>query len=284
MADKDRLSKNIKILRNFYGETQEALGIVEGVDKTTISTYEMSKRTPDHFMIERIAKHYMVTVEELKYGRFPEAVSNFKVGVEGAFKGILGYFPLLADKTSMKNESFARACERHNAFLSGASRRDFSYMKAAIGSLSDYEKAFSDEDCKKQAAANYVSLWVLLNFFIKTTHYLMSEEPAAVNNHLSVIDLTEGRPVKDTRYEKNVADLISSLEKCNGEEKVSGYVSYLKRTPGSADLGDYLYALCYICMAQDERMDVENNRFFGYQMMYSFYRIGNPYARAFFKE
>ena len=260
------------------------LGTVVGVDKTTISTYEMNKRTPDHYMIEKIAKHYMVTVGELKYGRFPEAVTNFKIGMEGAFKGILGYFPLLSGEISIKNESFARACGRHNAFLNGASHRDFSYMRAAIESLTDYERAYSDDDCKKHAAVNYVSLWVLLNFFIKTTHYLMSGEPAAVSNHLSLIDQTEGKPAKDMRYEKNVAGLITSLEKCNGEEKVSEYVSYLKHTPGCSDLGDYLYALCYICMAQDERMDVENNRFFGYQMMYSFYRIGNPYAKEFFRE
>ena len=106
--------------------------------------------------------------------------------------------------------------------------RDFSNIRAAIESLTDYERAFEDDACKKDAAVNFVSLWVLLNFFIKTTHYLLSEESAAVRNLLSVIDLSDGKPVNNERYRKKVCDLVESLEKCNGGEKVSEYVRYLK--------------------------------------------------------
>ena len=67
MSEEIRLGKNIRCLRKAYGETQEQLGEVIGVEKNTISYYENGKREPDKETLTAIASHFMISVEELMF-------------------------------------------------------------------------------------------------------------------------------------------------------------------------------------------------------------------------
>ena len=63
--DSNRLGNNIRALRIFYGESQKNLATHLFVNRNTISHYENGKRTPNDKTILAIAKHYMVSVDEL---------------------------------------------------------------------------------------------------------------------------------------------------------------------------------------------------------------------------
>ena len=67
MYDLKRLGANIKSLRNAYGETQEELGAAIFVEKNTISSYETGTREPKKDTLSAIARHFMVSLEELLY-------------------------------------------------------------------------------------------------------------------------------------------------------------------------------------------------------------------------
>ena len=65
MSSLERLGANIRALRKAYGETQEELGVALSIEKNTVSYYENGKREPNKDMLTEIAKHFMVSVEEL---------------------------------------------------------------------------------------------------------------------------------------------------------------------------------------------------------------------------
>lgn len=65
MSYTSRLGNNIRCIRIAYGETQEQLGFIIGVEKTTISQYENGKREPSRDVLCAIAEHYVISVEEL---------------------------------------------------------------------------------------------------------------------------------------------------------------------------------------------------------------------------
>ena len=88
MCDKKfyyKLGENIRGLRRLYGETQLDLAIAIDVKPTTISNYEMGERLPERTIerdvLIRIAKHYMITEDELLNGDFSNTkkFNNYKI-------------------------------------------------------------------------------------------------------------------------------------------------------------------------------------------------------------
>jgi len=72
MKNINRLGANIRSLRKAYRETQEQLGEIIHVEKNAVSYYENDKREPNKETLRAIAKHYMVSVEELLYEDFSD--------------------------------------------------------------------------------------------------------------------------------------------------------------------------------------------------------------------
>ncbi len=57
--------ERLRALRNERGITQEELGRVVGVGKTTISQYENGVRTPDAEMLGKLASYFGVSIDYL---------------------------------------------------------------------------------------------------------------------------------------------------------------------------------------------------------------------------
>jgi len=59
--------KRLASLRKINNVTQEELGKVIGVGKTTVSNYETGYSSPDYEMLKKIANHFGVSTDELLY-------------------------------------------------------------------------------------------------------------------------------------------------------------------------------------------------------------------------
>lgn len=74
------IGKRLRLLRTERKITQEELGKVLGVGKTTISQYESETRKPDAEMLRRIAEYFNVSVDYL-LGLIDEKVSFLKENI-----------------------------------------------------------------------------------------------------------------------------------------------------------------------------------------------------------
>ena len=63
--DNNNFGKNLKRLRAEGNETQELLAMKLKVDKSLISHWEHGRRMPNDEYLEKIAKHFKISVEEL---------------------------------------------------------------------------------------------------------------------------------------------------------------------------------------------------------------------------
>ena len=103
--DKIRLGNNIKSLRKAFGETQDDLGFILGVNNNTISQYENGKNIPKDDYLMLIANHYLVSVEELVTGDFSD-MEDICVDTDLFLKRIYLLFPVfISSETKEPNFS-----------------------------------------------------------------------------------------------------------------------------------------------------------------------------------
>lgn len=60
-----KLNEKIKYLREEKGLTQAEVAIALAINRVTYTNYELGKRTPDVFMLKRIADFFDVTLDDL---------------------------------------------------------------------------------------------------------------------------------------------------------------------------------------------------------------------------
>lgn len=161
MSEEIRLGKNIRCLRNAYGETQEQLGEVIGVEKNTISYYENGKREPDKETLTAIASHFMISVEELMFCDMSE---NDKINVDPNifWEKIDSIFPIAVSEEAMENEHFQNAYAIHRKIFEELQKQKLESIARVIISFEEYAKAYEDETSKVEAAANLLGLWFFL--------------------------------------------------------------------------------------------------------------------------
>ena len=87
MSKYNKLGLNIQSLRMAYGESQNDLGEIIHVVKTTVSNYENGSRTPNNEILARIADHYLVSVEELLNGDFSH-YGKIQFDIDNGWKGL----------------------------------------------------------------------------------------------------------------------------------------------------------------------------------------------------
>lgn len=99
----DKLGKNIRYLREFYGETQEELAEFLGKGKSgQISDYENGKIKPSTDDVVKIAAHYQVTVDNLRFDDYSNLKKHYffnlltsSVIKENRIIFLLSVFPIL---------------------------------------------------------------------------------------------------------------------------------------------------------------------------------------------
>ena len=86
--ERSDVMESLKVLRKKRGLTQKELGKILGLDSTSVSKYELSKRIPSLRNAFKLANFFNVPIEEIfpEFGRrslYPGRESKLKGGVGG---------------------------------------------------------------------------------------------------------------------------------------------------------------------------------------------------------
>ena len=106
------LAKNIKALREFYGESQETLGKKINLSQPAINNYERDIRKPDTDKLKVFADHFGVTMSQLLQQDFTDA-GRPSLNLTVFYKYIDTLFPIVFTDESLQNESFKKSYNMH---------------------------------------------------------------------------------------------------------------------------------------------------------------------------
>ena len=283
MSSLDRLGANIRSLRKAYGETQEELGAALNVEKNTVSYYENGKREPNKDMLAEIAKHFMVSVEELMYCDLSD-IGSITVDNNAFWKNIDIILPIVLSEEALENEHFKKAYKFHRAFYDELRKISMDSIDHINVCCNEYLEAYEDEKIKPEAAANFIALWNLMLMMVKTA-------PLAMKNRSAVLMQVAARDPKvrqiidnpNPDFEKDAQEVASSLDDPEMTELLDELKTTIKRSYKWAELADYYLALQYIGNIVNNGMGWEFNRRVGVEMLNSFVSVGNIYAARFLK-
>lgn len=279
----NRLGKNIRALREAFGETQEKLGEAIHVEKNTVSNYEKGKRAPDRETIILIAQHYSVSVEELTNSDLSN-IGNITIDRHAFWKNIEIIFPLFSVNNSSRAPGFSRSYDLHKSLFSNLKRGSMDGAENIDVCIEGYFNAYEKENVKYEAAANFIGLWFLTLAMLKLSATPLVRQTAAMMQVASKDD--EARRIlenTDPNFEKDAEEMASELNDPEINEKIEEMLNVLKHSDKWSDLADYYLALRYAYNLVDNDLEREFNQRIGLEMMNSFVLVRNVYAARFIK-
>jgi transcriptional regulator with XRE-family HTH domain len=282
----NNLGRNIRSLRNAYGQSLLDLALDIGVGVSAISQYENGKRIPERDILIKIAKHFKVTENELLYGDYSNLKDLTSAPVNNKAYNIATIdklLPILHSEEAEKNGDFAKACELHLQLYEHLMQNAIVDEAQVDACITLYEAA--SKSGVREATANI--LWWMMLFGVVLSY---------INPRLiACIETLRGKETtmkevigaylyspedeEDESYieiQKERADFIKE-----NEVDLLLNIALLKNSEKYSALGDYYLALCYIFSLRNNDMSSEMNSSIGYEMMHIFRVLGNPYAQAF---
>ena len=287
MYDPNRLGKNIKAFRKVFGETQQQLGDVIGVVKNTVSSYEKGDRVPDHSILESIAEHYVLPVDELLQGDYSKLLNYGPIKIDTTWRNIEQLFPIVTSEEAEKNENFLRAYAAHKElykwFMDNNYGEDAGVIENMDGYISCYIDTLADDDTILEPAVNILALWHIFMLIFKTMPMIIETQPATIRQ-ISVND----KEVQQY-YENKDPSCISDMRAILRDAEEYGFDNELKQTLLSklkkrkrwSDLADYYLALQYVLNLVDNDLSFGLNQWIGFEMMKAFASLGNKYTKKF---
>lgn len=283
MDSKTRLGLNIRALRNAYGETQEELGVALNLEKNTVSSYENGKREPSRDILSDIARHYMVSVEELTFSDLT-GIGKFNLDKNAFWRNIEIVFPLIKSDAALKSEHFYKAYTFHQDFYNELHNVSLEKIDNVDVCYDEYLEAYDEEDAKAEAAGNFLGLWYLMTMMLRLTPEVLKSKPAAIVK-LAEKD-KEAKKVlenQDSTLEADSKEILESLDDPEIVEMLNEMKTTLKRSQKWSDLADYYLALDYVYHNVKNGLEWDFNRRIGLEMLDAFASVGNIYAKRFNK-
>lgn len=284
MYDIKRIGKNIRSLRVAYGESQEKLGEAIGTGKSTISMYESGEREPSKGTLSDIAKHYLISVDELIYSDFSDMDKIISVDSYIILDNIEVILPIMSSEEARQNVHFRKAIKKHKELYMQLRNHGLDYLDEINISLKEYIKAYY-EKAGPEAVANIIAISYLLMFFIKSAMILIEDRPVkpAVLRMLSEKDreVKEFMENPDPEFEKSAKKADGLMRELGSEDFLAELKYILKQSPRLSDLCDYYLGLQYCWNLVDNDLTASFNRRIGIEMLITFDSVGNAYAADF---
>lgn len=280
MIDKSRLGQNIKALRKAYGETQEKLGHYLNIEKNTVSYYENGKREPDKEMLSKIAKHYIVTVEELLFCDFTN-LDSITIDPNAFLKNLDIILPIVTTNEAMNNKHFKKAYDYHKKAYSALYNLNMDGLDYFDICFDEYLNAYDDKNIRPESSANFLAIWNLHLMLLKITPLVLETRPAALMQ-LAEKDFETMAIINDndSEFEKDAHELLNLCDAPEIVEFINKCKTLIKHSKLS-DIIDYYIALEYLWNIVDNSLGFEFNRSVGTEMLNSFSSLGNKYATRF---
>ena len=282
MADYKQIWKNIRGLRLYYGESQEKLGEVIGVSKTAITNYEKGNRELSQEKLTAIAKHFMITVDELMYMDFSK-IGNFAANND-FWKYIEIMLPIVSSERAMTNDHFRTAFKKQQKGYSLLTKEDTEGLILQCESFDDYLIAYEDERSKTESAVNLIAWYYLVLFSLKSVPSFLKEKPAILQHGMRR-DNKLKRMVEESNYDSDFItgskDIVKELYSSEMVDKINQMKILVKRSEKWSDLADYYLSLQFVWNLVDNDLNWAYNQRIGIEMMFTFASVGNQYAISY---
>ena len=289
--DSKRLGANIRAMRKAFGESQEALGVAlsdalgpkTNFEKNTISSYETGTRMPNKDTISAIARHYMVSVDELMFSDLTD-IGSICIDETAFCNNIEDILPLVTSDRAMQNEHFRKAYEIHKRFYDQLHRMNFGGIDVIEKCVNEYELAGEvDEQIEDVVAANTLALMYLFMMVTKSMAVIMKDRPAALlqiaSRNMKTRELLEN---PDPDLEKDTNEVLREMSDPENEEAIIKLQITLKRSTQWSELADYYLALQYVWNIVNNDLTSELNHRIGAEMLKTLLSVENPYAAYFY--
>ena len=292
MPDLKRLGANIRYLREAYGETQEQLGFALGnlgkdgdyLGKTTISNYEKGIREPDEKILAAIARHFMVSVEDLVDNDIKEILDFEKITFDNTtfYRRIDEILPIITSDVAMANKDFNKAYNAHIKIYNGLKSMTLKSFDMLETCFNGYLEAEGKKESLVESACNFLSLYYLLLLMFKDIPSIIAEPPACLlqiakhdKNVKAIIDNV------DPSFEQDSKIILELFAGEDFQEKINEYKYILKKSPQWGDLADYYLALQYVLNLVQNSSTPEFNRKVGAEMLNNLVSVKNYYAKRY---
>lgn len=295
MESNDRVRKNIRALRKYYGETMLDLSIALNVSKSLISDWENGKKQISHNNIEKIAKHYRIPSSIIINDDLSDIDNSFVVNHFLNLKNNKEYrkimnlsniFPLFTSKEIKDSKKLSEALEMHKQLYSCESSQIVEVDIEVI--INSYEESLSEN--------NYLS--VLANF-LSIVFWFELIQMYPLDYYESLNKFLSDKTVKQSKKEVNFLIsnyLLNDIDKEDAEftdsknkdfdEFIMESISKFKNNISYTELGDYYMALRYYFNLVDNSLNSEENMLIGIMILKDLNKLGNRFAKKllrFFK-
>ena len=280
----NRLGLNINYLRRKFDQTLLDLANDTGISVTALSQYETGTVIPPRDRIIIIAKHFRITENELIFGDYSNSTNIASLPVNNKKRDKIMFekmLPLICTDKAMENENFKTAFNTHkllyDLILSG---EDFDIVKYNL-CLEFYKK--SREEGITEGTANHLWLLMFLGFFLSIVNSsLLNAIKSLHGKEGTMKDIIDGILYsvcdEEDKENKMYADVKKEFVKENqADMKID--IALLKKSKKYADLGDYFLAFMYVFGLIENDKTPEANSSVGYEMLYIFKILGNPYVK-----
>lgn len=277
----NQLGKNIKHLRELYGETLEEFGSKVLLSKTAISGYETGRRKPDFEKLAAIAEHFGKSIDELLYTDLTviEASKINNKSVEDIIEVFKEVFPLFSSEELMENNKFKRSyhlCEK----LIEASAKGENLNGHIMADILDGFWCAIDETEAPEAIANFI--WGMLVWWlqINDTRVMLDLQNKLMSKRIDMKSC-----VQECQKAKKLPEVKRKKKEflLDFKEMITGAIESLKSDSEWAELGDYYLAVTFLFDMVDNELSSELNATIGIQMLMAYVELENPYAIHFLK-
>lgn len=269
----ERIGKNIRYLRKFYGETQEELGYAIGVEHNTISSYENARTEPDANTIALIADHYTVT---------PETITNSDLATMKDFdivdfatiftKHIDCLIPIIELPEEEKDEELSNVIERQKTAFEEIMSGETGSISKAFDCLIEYMDMYENGNKRMELIANFIGLWIVFLGVERSSTHVAQNNSAA----LKQVDLTADE------IEKMGESFFSEEEYKEALSDLNDLLIDLRKSKYT-DLAYYYMALRLILAVKLIDSDFSRTVSIGSDMMREFAKVKNKYAQRYLR-
>lgn len=279
---KSQLAKNIKALREMFGETQPGLGQKLGFEQPTISNYERDERTPDLKSLKIIADYFGVTVSQLINS---DLSCNYKVSIDylAFFRNIDIVFPTVCSDNALQNPLFNNSYQSHMRILSKLKSISIETLNDTIqydivyDILDKYFDAFYKFGII-DAAVNFISVLYLVLYLEKNETAIASNQNFAILNHVINQQPSLSSSIKRIRaeYDSNEYKLSSFIYDKEAIKELNEMKTAAKKT--HPDLIEYYLAVPYLFGFVNNDLEQSFNEQIGAEMLESLSCVENTFA------
>ena len=284
-----RLSKNIKSLRKYMGETQEELAYSIGLDsKSAVANWESGANKPSPDNLKKIAAHYRVTVDQLLEDDLSidftliESINHYSEdGNDELTNSLVCLFPIMVFKD--EEELYPRlvdAKELHKQFIERLVNQDDSFYDYLLKTMEVYDEIIKNSN-SISAKANSFSLFLFFILLIKINVELEGIEDALEIKNKNRRNKEIKRFISEVLLSHSIhrSNTLNSIVSENYYKYLLEEIKVLKGYKRLFQLGDYYYCLLYLFDLVDNELGTAVNRQIGLALLSDLSLMKNRFVK-----